>query len=54
MRCWQAGGLNTRVMDHIRQLVQEFQQTEPQQGLKIHVTGNAAASVDLHLLPSAQ
>ena len=43
MRCWQAGGLNIKVLDHVKQLVQEFQQTQLQQEMKIYVTGNAAA-----------
>ena len=43
MRCWQAGAFNTKVLDHVKQLVQEFQQSQLQQELKIYVTGNAAA-----------
>ena len=50
MRCWQAGGFNTKVLEHVRQLVQEFQQAQLQQELKIYVTGNAAAPAYLPLI----
>lgn len=46
-RCWQAGGLNAKVLDHVRRLVHHFQHTQLHQDLRIYVTGNAAVFADL-------
>ncbi|KAL3155626.1 hypothetical protein ABBQ38_010824 [Trebouxia sp. C0009 RCD-2024] len=41
LRCWQAGGLNTKVLEHVKHLVQLFQCADVKQNLKIYVTGHS-------------